>query len=825
MCGSWLAKISIFCFGLVPVGLAIFIVSPPVAYAGGDANRSYCGSVETSAGFRTSLPDCRAYELVTPPYKEGSYLVGAPAAIASDGSHVIVGATGAFAGAENLWYNPNRNPDTTAYELVRTPSGWNPISLTPPATRYPTGTLMAVDAEDFSRTLWGLATTNLIFNESIYMRTDGAGIAAVGPGVAPEVANEAENVSSEELVFAGASTDLSNALFQIESSGLNTLAGHHGHSNLWPGDTTNSERLSLYEYTETNTQSGEPMLVGVNNDAPLKSNREAKLISKCGTVLGSRTSGSTYNAVSQNGSTVFFTADACEDGPAVNELYARTSTGVTIPISEPLPEDCPGCNISTELQNATFEGASQDGRRAFFLTSQALFPGQEGTNLYEYELETPTGGGHLEGKMSLLSQGSSNPEVQGVVRVSEDGSHVYFVAKGVLTGKNTEGLAPEQGADNLYVYESDTSNPGLPRIAFVGTLLNSSQESALKLEEHEERQTIITAVEKVYMATFEEAIAMGDNETEAEQLAKAAENERGRALRGTLGPAGTLAMDRSVWQIRDSRPAQATPGGRFLVFISSAHLVQGDESKVPQLFEYDANEETIARLSIGKGGTFRNNGNVNVLSQAPQLPVQQYAGTDLPTAASTGRAVSEDGSRVFFTSAAGLTPSAEPGLVSVYEYSDGEVNLISDGHDAFVTAPEPVVQLYGASRSGGDVFFSSADSLVPGRGGGGIALYDAREEGGFSAAPTVAECSGETCRGASGPTPVALAPSTMQGAVGEQIFLPQGKQVAAQGNATNRRKGTACKARPGTHRKRHVCRGPGKKTYNPRNLARMRAGR
>ena len=58
------------------------------------------------------------------------------------------------------------------------------------------------------------------------------------------------------------------------------------------------------------------------------------------------------------------------------------------------------------------------------------------------------------------------------MRSSEDGSHVYFVAKGVLTSIPNTSLASGQqvavaGQDNLYVYERDSAFPN-GHLAFVG---------------------------------------------------------------------------------------------------------------------------------------------------------------------------------------------------------------------------------------------------------------------------------------------------------------------------------------------------------------------
>jgi hypothetical protein len=115
---------------------------------------------------------------------------------------------------------------------------------------------------------------------------------------------------------------------------------------------------------------------------------------------------------------------------------------------------------------AEYRGASEDGSKVFFTTEQELLPGQLKENLYEYDFNSGAGK-----QVVLVSKGSPNPEVQGVARVSEDGSHVYFVAAGVLTGANREGSSPshEPGAHNLYLFERDASYPQ-GRVTFIATL-------------------------------------------------------------------------------------------------------------------------------------------------------------------------------------------------------------------------------------------------------------------------------------------------------------------------------------------------------------------
>jgi hypothetical protein len=761
---------------LCALACALLFSSTP-ALATGDANQASCPfETEASPGFRAYLPDCRAYELVTPPYKAGATLLQEPDAISPDGSHVITGAGGSFAGADNYWINFASNPGGVAYELTRGATGWQTTVLTPPAVQYPHSTLLAVSGSDFGTTLWAATRTVLLSGEDFFLRNDNGDFLPIGPGRAPQVAAATEELyASTELSYVGASSDLTHSLFTVEAFGLEEQRTHHGHSNLWPGDTTEPYSPSLYEYVYNGAASPEPTLVGVKNEGPLRGgqiNEHAELISKCGTKLGSGTS--TYNAISENGETVFFTALECAT-PAVNELYARIAGEHTVAISEPSHEDCEACNTTTELAGARFQGASQNGEKVFFTTEQGLLPGQTGKNLYEYDFNGPAASSaHPDGKISLISSGSSEPEVLSVVRIAEDGERVYFVAKGKLTGPDrVAGRSPEEtepvpGADNLYVYEPDPDRPGSYRTVFIATLLTPGKATALEGEEEAEKTMIHSLAEIAGQRAFEEARDRGAPEREARELKEQAES-REEQRHGTLGPSGTVEEDESVWSTTDRRPAQATPDGGSLVFLSSEDITAEDASKVPQLFEYNAASESLTRVSIGHGGP--SSGNVDTFSDSPHMPEQSFAGVDLPTSADTGLAVSEEGSKVFFTSTASLAPQAEPEATNVYEYRDGNVYLVSGGDDTSTIDRSPAVGLFGIDPSGSDAFFTTAEHLVPQDGETQQVLYDAREEGGFPAPTLETGCIGETCRGASGATP--------------QLQLPDSANQAGGGNLTS----------------------------------------
>lgn len=845
--GAWHGLVAL----IVGVVGACALVPAGVALAG-DANRGGCSLAEASPGFRAYLPDCRAYELVTPPYK-GSALVlglgGEPVAVSKNGGQVLTSAGGAFAGAGNAWLQLALNSGIDAYELTRSASGWQPTALTPPAARFPYSNMMAASA-DLGNTLWG-ATTNAAFkvpsvDEGIYVRSDSGVFSLVGPGVAPEVASEELGFPAlEELTFAGASRNLTRLLFKVRADSL------HAHSTLWPGDSTGTDGLSLYEYFYGGVPSAEPALVGVKpgaEEAKSLPSEHPQLISSCQTAVGaSQFGGSTYNAVSADGEAVFFTAGACSGKPEVNELYARVGGVHTVALSEPplsgagsVPgRVCTGVCEEDEEQpvkrhEGVFEGASSEGSKAFF--SKAFFLSEQPlvnedtdttTDLYMAEMQG-TGAAAKVGRLVMVSAGEAGvgipgeeeAEVQGVVRVSEDGSRVYFVAKGVLAGRNAEEKEPLKGADNLYVYDTVTG-----RTVFVATLLNPAEEASIALAEGKEQELVTERAHASYVAAVsvaENEFARGEISEEREnvilRLAKDEEEAFIERTSGTLGPAGTLGTVRSVWVTQDNRPVQATADGGFLVFLSSANLTGDDGKQVPQLFEYDAGREKLTRVSIGQGGSYEHDGAVETFRDAPSIPAPVFNGSVLPTATQTGTAVSGDGSRVFFTSAGRLTPEAVPGATNVYEYREGNVYLISDGRDAATqeNSVKPAVALFGADASGGNVFFTSADALVPQDAESQLVLYDAREEGGFPAPVLAPGCVGETCRGSSGGAPQLGLPQSVGQASGETA-MPPAAPAKAKPKALSRaqllaKALKACRAKHDKHR-RAVCESQARKRY------------
>jgi hypothetical protein len=497
--------------------------------------------------------------------------------------------------------------------------------------------------------------------------------------------------------------------------------------------------------------------------------------------------------------------EALHSGPAVNELYVRIGQSKTLLISEPplsLPgRECTGVcetdeNEPAQHKPAFFQGASQDGSKVFFTTQQPLVneDGDSANDLYMAQVGCPAGESECEParkQVTKLVQVSHDPttgkaaEVQGVARISQHGNRVYFVAKGKLTtGPNAEGREPEEGADNLYMFDGESGHN-----TFVATLLDETEEKAIEEEEQKEQEKIHEEAANIENEALAKAIAfwektcppVGENFSCIGEVEEVLEKEK-RALGyytvsesvGTRGPSGTLAQDRSVWQEKDERPVQTTPDGHFLMFVSAAHLTGAeDTSKAPQLFEYDAQAQRIVRASIGQNG-YNGNGNVSTFAQAPRFSTPSYASAkgDSPAAAN-GVAISEDGA-VFFEGQDALTPQALPGALSVYVFRGGNVYLVSSGRDLTTR----VGGMF-ADPSGQDVFFSTVDALVPQDTDTQVDLYDARIGGGFPG-PGPAGCAGEACKGQLGSAPPlpALGGSATTPGGGNLTPLPISKPTA-----------------------------------------------
>jgi hypothetical protein len=752
------------------VTAGMFLCVCASAIAAGDANIVPCSSgTESSPGFRVYLPDCRAFELVTPPFVAGNVPLGAgnkrePPQVSANGEHVLSLVLGGFAETESL--EQNSFHIGAYYEFSRTAAGWRAEALTPPPSLFPRYEFEMASA-DFSRSLWALQQSPVPGEELPVGRAPngspfvngfsypnnavlairesvGAGkgrFTIVGPVTAP---GHEQDDETDVFHIESSSADLSHIFFRVTAK----------YKQLWPGDETLQEAVSLYEYQGVGDR--EPVLVGVNNEGSVAEaaaqegkayvNEAAKLISRCGTGLGgNRAGGPLADAVSASGEIVYFTALACAESPGepkVNELYARISGSRTVPISEPSKEDCESCDDS-EPYAAVYQGASEDGAKVFFTSDQELLPGASGNSLYEYNVEAA----NQHERLSLVAR-----EVSGVAAISQDGSRVYFESSEVLSGgANGNGEVAQPGAQNLYVY--DTESGGLP--VFVAREASGGRTTR-------DGQFLVFESTRHVSATNDRSVVAQLFEYNA---------DTGVIARVSVG--------------------QSSPAG------------------------YECETTHVVEEGFNCDG--------NAVSGAFYLPyplTEQEAESWWPTEATSGLAVSVNGT-VEFESNIALTPLALAGKENVYEFRAGNVYLLSPGIEASSPINRegnlPLSRALGLDESGQDAFFSTTESFLPQDTDSQTSWYDAREGGGFPAPTERPVCFGEACEGSLAAVPALAVPASVSAAGGGDVVAQVPPPLAKAPSAGRCKKGFV--------EKKGKCVKKGKASVKKANAGRVRSDR
>jgi hypothetical protein len=426
------------------------------------------------------LPDGRAYELVTPPDKEGTEDLFAgvsfnEGASSESGDQFVLETRAAF--------GPFPAPGVNVYVFSRHPveghpehEEWSYASLASPA-------LGQQNLNEGIGAIEPAAFSKVAVNDTVGALASEAGIAStslVGLPGGPyttlhtdQFTHEADHGGLargfpwERTEVIGASRDLGVVVLRSDNPAL-------AEGGLCKADVCSEPLIpDLYVWA-----GGELGRLAVQSDG--------EPIGSCGAALGSGKIAEDENAdngaVSADGSKIFFTAPipsaeaayrslegvkgcATKTGENPAELYMRSGEE-TIEVSAP-EEGAPEHRATHE---AVFFGASEDGSRVFFTSEGELTANDKGIHdmeLYEYDTET--------GKLTRVSAGDSGDAAGDVVPfgkhlagilqqslkdvvVSSDGSHVYFVARGVLAPANAEGEAPTEGEENLYVYDTQTGN-------------------------------------------------------------------------------------------------------------------------------------------------------------------------------------------------------------------------------------------------------------------------------------------------------------------------------------------------------------------------------
>jgi hypothetical protein len=198
---------------------------------------------------------------------------------------------------------------------------------------------------------------------------------------------------------------------------------------------------------------------------------------------------------------------------------------------------------------------------------------------------------------------------------------------------------------------------------------------------------------------------------------------------------------------RAACPSRTSPDGRFLVFQSHADLTPPYKGqKHSEIYRYDAADGSLTCVSCDPSGA----------PATAESDLQSF--TSGPSVATTLIPnITEDGTEVFFQTAAQLLPEDANSVLDVYEWQargtggctrpSGCLFLISSGQGS---APS---FLYSMTPDGHDVFFSTQEKLIASDVPSSPSLYDARVEGGFPQPHEPEPCHGDACQGEGTPAP------------------------------------------------------------------------
>jgi hypothetical protein len=660
----------------------------------------------TGQPYDLGLPECRAYEMVSPLEKAGysaaPTVTGLP--VSPEGDRVGFQSQGAFAGAGNVVtaFTP-----FVTYMARRTTSGWSTETDFAPAGLIASPYLREGLFSDYSP---DLTSAQVNCGRAV---TETAGF-AVGVRCAYRHAGGAWGVtptysSDKGALFAGqgylgASANLSRVFLQPETSLLSE-------------DTIEEDSRGIYEIAGVGTSPPEIRLVNVDNNGV-----ELEMSGGLGPLLGGQRSspgvtGTDYQAISESGETVFFSAAPAN---GVQTVYARLHHSETVAVSDPSPSECTACSGTPEA--ATYEGASADGSKVFFITTQQLLNSDKDTtpDLYMYDFNRAPGKNLVQlsgGGIGDLTPGVG-ANVKGVMAVSSDGSHVDFVASGVLTSlPNSLGQFAQSEADNLYEVNTNTGET-----KFIAELCSGEERS------------------------------------------------------GTVSDSGcaTEESDEALWGREGEEPnaekieADTTPDGQYVVFSTWAHLASEDTNDGRAVYRYDFQTGELTWISHGAPGVSPTDESKNAVI----APTRDHDGGAERDVNDWNRAITEDGGDVIFTTSEKLQQDDVNGANDLYLWHNGVVSLISDGESPRgVDAGLPFV---GISASGSDIFFLTRSRLVGQDTDQLQDLYDARVDGGFPAPAQALSCTGEewTCQGGAGESPAPPKPE------GSAIQQPGGNLAA-----------------------------------------------
>lgn len=595
----------------------------------------------------TYLPDCRAYELVTPSEKGATQALSFGVSFGGT-SEAIPAENGERVALSSLAYlGSNPGSGGTQAVLSRGTAKWEMTSLQPTGVGEiffrsnvftPDLTQVGIDAYSSSGAVERRSPTQAF---------------QVGPPGGPYsvvATTSGEPVEEQEEHLVGASRDFSHVVLSSRDKGiLPATAG-----------ATDAGAPNLYDWVD-----GQLHIVNVTD--------EGKLVSECGAVLGGGTSAgepADEGAVWGEGSSsrIFFTSPEYLDsggitGPGcasgsehLQSLYMRVNDSETVEISKPQLQEEDGVTAipcDQEIAPVMYQGASADGSEVIFATESELTPDDTSCHadgdveLYAYNTITR--------KLTRISRGEGGtPFSTAEARValpdpaviSEDGSAVYFLANRKLAYNAVE----NPGGHNLYRYDTVTG-----KIHYIAS-------PEVTAGTNEEGHTTPNGEFYLFPSTGVPGEPRGQGHSEMYLYDNADEMVMcvscGPGVAPALGDATSSAIGQSGILTSGGHIPSFIPiseEGRNVFFDSTARLVPQDTNNDTENQIDGSGQDVYEWEADGAGGCAESNGCTHLIS----------SGTDEHASVLLG--ANRNGSNVFFVTFAALVPQDTDTQPDIYD--------------------------------------------------------------------------------------------------------------------------------------------------------------
>jgi hypothetical protein len=682
------------------------------------------------------LPDCRAYEMVSPPDKNGGdvLLSARRTRVAADGNAYSFASLSGFGDVHMLYagtdYLSQRSTDPEPGN-----SGWSTHGIAP---QQATGTFLSTlltgeplyqgfFSEDLNE---GIFDANLPLTEdenvakarNLYLRTDlrtpglGTYQLLTGCPLCAETSTPLSRVSAVGLeagrpTLAGATPDLNRVVFE---EGRNLTSDAPPQPPLCKVDT-NFQTEGFFAFIKPRacahrvyeSEGGQVRLAGRIPAAGETSCDDSSgpaciaadsSIAWNGKARENKWNPHTISDGSDGHSRIFFTqptdeaghtfGDASELGEIL-EFYERSSGNLFVRTDATKTEQI---NVSERTEGppsgfapAKFLASTADGTRAFFESQQALTNGamhQGGAEyLYMWSAVPDSEGHHL----TLIDKVDTpdGPTFEGLVAISPDGTYAYFIDSGASL---VDGFPGNNGTSTLYLWHSG-------KLTAVSLLRNPTED-----------------------------LGHADSPEAFEPSA--------------------YVTDQGVLTYSSHGPAEF---GGFKLFTGYESHCNTNTGSCRVLYDYNPQSNSLLCVSCDPSG-----------EPVEELESTYYWSGNLLTGGTREaerpayHPITEDGSRLFFTTQIALVPNDTNGAYDAYEYdpATGRAQLLSSGTSeasSFVTSED---------GQGDNVFIGTRQPLVGWDLDKNYDIYDARIGGGFpEPTPTIAPCNGDSCRSATPPAP------------------------------------------------------------------------